>query len=175
MTEAAPAVAGEERLRALVQRSPIMLFMKGSPDAPQCGFSAKVVAALRAVGAEFDSFDILGDAGVRQGLKAYSNWPTFPQLYVAGELLGGCDIVLELAASGELAAELAAAGAPGDADRAAQLKALVSSSPVMLFMKGEQRGRWVVRGAWEGRTPCPHGHAPGPKLPLNQVPRPRRG
>ncbi|KAL6777767.1 GRX4 [Auxenochlorella protothecoides x Auxenochlorella symbiontica] len=136
VTEAAPAVAGEERLRALVQRSPIMLFMKGSPDAPQCGFSAKVVAALRAVGADFDSFDILGDAGVRQGLKAYSNWPTFPQLYVAGELLGGCDIVLELAASGELAAELAAAGAPGDADRAAQLKALVSSSPVMLFMKG---------------------------------------
>jgi Grx4 family monothiol glutaredoxin len=80
--------------------------LAGTPDEPRCGFSRKVVDALRAAGQPFGSFDILTDEAVRQGMKAFSQWPTFPQLYVNGELLGGCDIVLEMAASGELKAEL---------------------------------------------------------------------
>jgi Grx4 family monothiol glutaredoxin len=119
--------------------------MKGSPEAPQCGFSAKVVAALRAAGAsKFAHFDILTDDGVRQGMKEFSQWPTFPQLYAGGELVGGCDIVLELAEAGELAAELARAGGSGAAASAedpkaaarARLEALTRREPVVLFMKG---------------------------------------
>jgi monothiol glutaredoxin len=76
--------------------------MKGTPDFPQCGFSAQTVAALRAVGAEFAYVNIFEDPEIREGLKVFSNWPTFPQLYVGGELIGGCDITLELYESGEL-------------------------------------------------------------------------
>ncbi|CAA0825294.1 Monothiol glutaredoxin-S17 [Striga hermonthica] len=96
----------EDRLKKLVNSSKVMLFMKGSPDAPRCGFSSKVVGALKEEGVEFGSFDILGDEEVRQGLKTYSNWPTFPQLYYKGELVGGCDIVMELRESGELKSTL---------------------------------------------------------------------
>lgn len=74
----------------------------GSPDEPRCGFSRKVVEALRGVDQPFGSFDILSDEAVRQGLKEFSQWPTYPQLYVNGELMGGCDIVLEMAAGNEL-------------------------------------------------------------------------
>lgn len=107
----APAVVAEERvsderLKELINRKHVMLFMKGTPSAPRCGFSSKVVAALRGAGADFGSFDILSDQAVRQGLKEYSNWPTYPQLYVGGELLGGCDIILEMAQTGELAQEV---------------------------------------------------------------------
>ncbi|KAI9197748.1 hypothetical protein LWI28_003640 [Acer negundo] len=83
-----------------------MLFMKGTPDSPRCGFSSKVVNALREEGVSFGSFDILSDEEVRQGLKVYSNWPTFPQLYYKGELIGGCDIVLELRNNRELKSTL---------------------------------------------------------------------
>lgn len=76
----------EARLEALIKRAPVMLFMKGSADAPKCGFSNKMVDLLREAGAAFDTFDILTDEEVRQGLKAYSNWPTYPQLYVDGPL-----------------------------------------------------------------------------------------
>ena len=89
-------------LHKLVNSKPVMLFMKGTAGEPRCGFSRKVVEALNAVGVQFDTFDILSDETVRQGLKTYSNWPTFPQLYVQGELLGGCDIVLEMKENGEL-------------------------------------------------------------------------
>ncbi|KAJ4803437.1 Monothiol glutaredoxin-S17 protein [Rhynchospora pubera] len=92
----------EDRLKHLVSSSPVMLFMKGTPDAPKCGFSTKVVNALREEEVEFGSFDILSDEEVRQGLKSFSNWPTYPQLYYKGELIGGCDIVLEMHNSGEL-------------------------------------------------------------------------
>jgi len=85
-----------------LESSPVLLYMKGTPDFPQCGFSAQTVAALRAVGAEFAFINIFEDPEVREGLKAYSNWPTFPQLYIGGELIGGCDIALELYESGEL-------------------------------------------------------------------------
>lgn len=89
-------------LHKLVNSKPVLLFMKGTAREPRCGFSRKVVEALNAVGVQFDTFDILSDETVRQGLKTYSNWPTFPQLYVQGELLGGCDIVLEMKENGEL-------------------------------------------------------------------------
>jgi monothiol glutaredoxin len=90
--------------------APVVLFMKGTPDFPQCGFSAQVAAALRAVGAKFEAVNIFEDLELRDELKRYSNWPTYPQLYVNGELIGGCDIVLDLYRSGELAKILAAAG-----------------------------------------------------------------
>ncbi|XP_020581593.1 monothiol glutaredoxin-S11 [Phalaenopsis equestris] len=96
----------EDRLKNLISSSPVMLFMKGKPDAPSCGFSSKVVNALREEGISFASFDILSDEEVRQGLKTYSNWPTFPQLYYKGELIGGCDIVMELRKAGELKSTL---------------------------------------------------------------------
>jgi len=90
--------------------APVVLFMKGTPDFPQCGFSAQVAAALRATGAKYEAVNIFEDAELRDELKRYSNWPTYPQLYVNGELVGGCDIVLDLYRSGELATLLAAAG-----------------------------------------------------------------
>lgn len=96
----------EDRLKSLIASSPVMLFMKGNPDAPRCGFSSKVVNALREEGVSFGSFDILSDEEVRQGLKVFSNWPTFPQLYYKGELIGGCDIVMELRGNGELKSTL---------------------------------------------------------------------
>ncbi len=80
------------RLEALVSREPVMLFMKGTPDAPRCGFSATIVALLRDAGVKFGYYDILGDEAVRQGLKEFSKWPTFPQLYARGELVGGLDV-----------------------------------------------------------------------------------
>jgi monothiol glutaredoxin len=100
-----------ERIKAELSGSPVVLFMKGTPDFPQCGFSAQTVAALRAVGAEFKHVNIFEDAELREALKRYSNWPTYPQLYVRGELVGGCDIALEMYRSGELRALLAEAGA----------------------------------------------------------------
>ncbi|KAK1420094.1 hypothetical protein QVD17_21422 [Tagetes erecta] len=99
-------VSLEDRLKKLVNSTPVMLFMKGTPDAPKCGFSSKVVNALKEEGIKFGSFDILSDEDVRQGLKKFSNWPTFPQLYYKGELIGGCDIILELKSQGELASTL---------------------------------------------------------------------
>eukprot|EP00049_Salpingoeca_infusionum_P017989 m.355290 g.355290 ORF g.355290 m.355290 type:complete len:214 (-) comp17213_c0_seq1:2565-3206(-) len=106
--EPAKAETGDinARLKTLIGRSKVMLFMKGSPDEPRCGFSRTMVGLLKETGIEFDSFDILSDNDVRQGLKTYSNWPTYPQLYVNSELIGGLDIVKELKATGELAETL---------------------------------------------------------------------
>jgi Grx4 family monothiol glutaredoxin len=102
-----PKQSLDERLHALVSQSRVMLFMKGTPDEPRCGFSAKVVQALHAVGcSDYGSFDILSDEDVRQGLKKKFNWPTFPQLYCEGELVGGCDIILEMEQDGSLRNEL---------------------------------------------------------------------
>ena len=88
----------EEQLKA----HDVLLYMKGTPDFPQCGFSGQTVAALNAVGKPYAYVNIFEDPEVREGLKAYSNWPTFPQLYIKGELVGGCDIVIEMYHSGEL-------------------------------------------------------------------------
>jgi monothiol glutaredoxin len=100
-----------ERIKSELSSSPVVLFMKGTPDFPQCGFSAQTVAALRAVGAEFKHVNIFEEPEIRDALKRYSNWPTYPQLYVNGELVGGCDIALEMYRSGELKKLLAEAGA----------------------------------------------------------------
>lgn len=93
-----------KRIDALVKGNDVFLFMKGTPDSPQCGFSARVVDVLEDVGVAFGSANILADGELRQGVKDYANWPTFPQLYVKGEFIGGCDIVTEMHASGELKA-----------------------------------------------------------------------
>ena len=100
-----------ERIKAELGSSPVVLFMKGTPDFPQCGFSAQTVAALRALGADFKSVNIFEEPEMREALKRYSNWPTYPQLYVNGELIGGCDIALEMYQSGELQKLLSGAGA----------------------------------------------------------------
>ncbi|MEO7199080.1 MAG: Grx4 family monothiol glutaredoxin [Dokdonella sp.] len=91
-----------ERLKTTTDSHPIVLFMKGTPQFPMCGFSSRTVQALKAVGASFESINVLEDSEVRAHLPRYSNWPTFPQLFINGELIGGCDITLELYESGEL-------------------------------------------------------------------------
>jgi monothiol glutaredoxin len=91
-----------ERLKETVEANPIVLFMKGSPQFPQCGFSMRTAEALKACNAEFAYVDVLAEPAVRQNLPKYSNWPTFPQVFINGELIGGCDIVLDLYQSGEL-------------------------------------------------------------------------
>ncbi|GFH31725.1 uncharacterized protein HaLaN_30823, partial [Haematococcus lacustris] len=97
-TAAAPAAGAgvEGRIKYLLDQYPVLLFMKGVPDAPRCGFSRKVVEALRDIQVPFHAVDILADEELRAGVKAYSDWPTYPQLHVKGELVGGCDIVLEM-------------------------------------------------------------------------------
>jgi len=104
-----------EALQQAIDEHPVLLFMKGSPEQPACGFSARTVAALEAVGAPFAAVDILPDPRIRQELSAISNWPTIPQLFVNGELVGGCDIVTEMFESGELHQALGAE-APAAAD-----------------------------------------------------------
>ncbi len=92
-----------EAIAEAIGEHPVILFMKGTPDAPACGFSARTVAALQALDAQFAAVDILPDPRIRQELSAISNWPTIPQLFVDGELVGGCDIVTEMYETGELA------------------------------------------------------------------------
>lgn len=98
-----------QRIEQQLSSFPVLLYMKGTPDFPQCGFSARVVAALRALDAKFAYINIFEDPEIREGLKTYSNWPTFPQLYVNGELIGGCDIAVEMYETGELGEVLAQA------------------------------------------------------------------
>jgi monothiol glutaredoxin len=91
-----------EQIREQIEQNSIILYMKGSPNQPQCGFSARVVQSLMACGQRFAYVDILTNPDVRANLPAYANWPTFPQLWVKGELIGGCDIVTEMHDKGEL-------------------------------------------------------------------------
>jgi monothiol glutaredoxin len=91
-----------EEIETAIRQNRVMLFMKGTPDMPQCGFSAQTVRCLQLSGAEFAAIDILPDPRIRQQLSAHSGWPTIPQLFVDGELVGGCDIITELYESGEL-------------------------------------------------------------------------
>ena len=99
------------RIEQLLQEHKVLLFMKGTPDFPQCGFSGQAVQILGACATEFDHFNIFEDSDIREGLKSYSNWPTFPQLYINGELIGGCDIMIDLYKKGELVTLLAAVNA----------------------------------------------------------------
>ncbi len=95
-----------QRIDEVIASDDVVLFMKGSRSAPQCGFSATVIGLLDGLVADYTTFDVLSDSSLREGIKAYSNWPTIPQLYVRGEFLGGCDIIQELAGTGELAKSL---------------------------------------------------------------------
>jgi len=96
-----------DKIRATVTENPVVLYMKGTPQFPQCGFSATAVQILKACGVnKFASVDVLADAEVREGIKEFSNWPTVPQLYVNGEFVGGCDIMKEMYQAGELQKQL---------------------------------------------------------------------
>jgi monothiol glutaredoxin len=95
-----------DAIQQAIDQNNVILFMKGTPDQPMCGFSARTVAALQSLGAPFAAVDILPDPRIRQELSALSNWPTIPQLFVNGELVGGCDIVTEMYETGELAQTL---------------------------------------------------------------------
>jgi len=133
------ATSGEAlraRLKSLIESQPVVLFMKGHPDEPKCGFSRRVVEALSSAGVKFGSFNILADDDVRQGLKEYSNWPTYPQLYVDGEFVGGCDIVLEMAEAGELADACAAGDGKVKNAINERIKGMLAAQDVILFMKG---------------------------------------
>ena len=92
----------QDRIKQQISENSIVLYMKGSPQFPQCGFSGKSVQLLQACGAKFASVDILVDPEIREGIKQFSNWPTIPQLYIKGQFIGGCDIMTELYQSGEL-------------------------------------------------------------------------
>ncbi len=91
-----------EKIKQQVEGAPIVLYIKGTPQFPQCGFSARVVEALKVVGAEYNAYNVLQDAELMQNLPRYADWPTFPQLYINGELVGGCDITMDLLQQGEL-------------------------------------------------------------------------
>jgi monothiol glutaredoxin len=113
----------QDAISEAIRDHEVILFMKGTPERPMCGFSARTVAALDALGREFAAVDVLPDPRIRQELSVISNWPTIPQLFVNGELVGGCDIVTEMYESGELAQVLgveAPASAPGEAPAAAE-------------------------------------------------------
>ena len=98
-----------ERIKDQLENNPVVLYMKGSPDFPQCGFSGQVVQILGACKAKYISVNIFEDPELREALKDYSNWPTYPQLYINAELVGGCDIIIDLYKKGELVTLLAAA------------------------------------------------------------------
>ena len=98
----------QEKIERTVTSNNVVLFMKGTPDFPQCGFSGRAVQILRACGTEFSTVDVLADDDIRQGIKHYSNWPTIPQLYIKGEFVGGSDILLEMYEKGELQQKLTA-------------------------------------------------------------------
>jgi monothiol glutaredoxin len=101
-----------ERIKQDITENPVLLYMKGTPVFPQCGFSAAVVQILTTMGVKFKGIDVLADPEIREGIKAFSQWPTIPQLYVKGEFVGGCDIIREMYESGELQDYLNEHGVP---------------------------------------------------------------
>lgn len=133
-----PKVNTKESLETLVNSHPLMIFIKGTPSAPKCGFSRQLIELLSELNCTYGSFDILADESVRQGLKEYSDWPTYPQsnlrtyvVYINGELIGGLDIVKEMIANGEFQQIL-----PKEEDLNTRLKRLINQQKIMLFMKG---------------------------------------
>jgi monothiol glutaredoxin len=119
-----------DAIQSAISENPLILFMKGTPDAPACGFSARSVAILQSVGKPFAAVDILPDPRIRQELSSLSNWPTIPQLFVDGELLGGCDIISEMYESGELHESLGVES-PSDGAAAPEAQA-VQSAPMSI-------------------------------------------
>jgi monothiol glutaredoxin len=120
-----------EAIQEAIADHEIILFMKGTPEQPMCGFSARTAAALEALGTEYAAVDILPDPRIRQELSAISDWPTIPQLFVKGELVGGCDIVSEMYESGELAKVLGVQ-APAEAPQAAPAAAEPGAPPLQI-------------------------------------------
>jgi monothiol glutaredoxin len=120
-----------DAIKAAIDDNRVILFMKGTPETPRCGFSARTVAALQAVGTPFAAVDVLPDPRIRQELSGLSNWPTIPQLFVDGELVGGCDIVTEMYASGELA-EVVGVEQPADAPEAPAEPAPAQAPPMQI-------------------------------------------
>ena len=105
-----------ERIESDIKSNPVVLYMKGTPVMPQCGFSARVVQILSHLGVPFKGVNVLEDMEIREGIKAYTNWPTIPQLYVNGEFVGGCDIIMEMFQNGELQSMLKEKGIPTSAE-----------------------------------------------------------
>lgn len=105
-----------------VKANDVVLYMKGTKDMPQCGFSSRVVGVLNFMGVEFSEINVLADEGIRQGIKDYSDWPTVPQLYVKGEFVGGCDIITEMTLSGELDTLFEQNGVAYDKDAADKIR-----------------------------------------------------
>jgi len=128
----APKEDLDTKLKRLIKAHKCMLFMKGHPDVPKCGFSKQTVAILAELKAEYGTFDILTDDEVRQGLKTFSNWPTYPQLYIDGEFVGGLDIIKEMVEAGELQSMI-----PKKTSLEDRLKQLVNRAPLLVFMKGD--------------------------------------
>lgn len=130
----------EKKLKRLINASPCMLFMKGDPATPKCGFSRQIVDLFNGLDFEYGTFDILKDETVRQELKTYSNWPTYPQLYINGELIGGLDIIKEMIESNELQAMLpkkkVETASSGSLEQ--RMKDLINQGTVMVFMKGNR-------------------------------------
>uniref|UniRef100_A0A0A9XU97 Glutaredoxin-related protein 5, mitochondrial n=1 Tax=Lygus hesperus TaxID=30085 RepID=A0A0A9XU97_LYGHE len=104
------AEAGKPDFTNMVKKNKVVVFMKGIPDAPKCGFSNAVVQIMRMHGVNFDSYDVLEDEHIRQGIKDFSNWPTIPQVFINGEFVGGCDILVQMHKSGDLIEELKKVG-----------------------------------------------------------------
>ncbi|KAF9166487.1 Glutaredoxin 3 [Actinomortierella ambigua] len=131
---AAPALSAEEmnaRLKELTNSAPVMIFIKGTPTAPRCQFSRQLLEILTAQNIRFSSFNILADDEVRQAMKGFSNWPTFPQVYVKGEFVGGLDVVKELVETGEFQAMV-----PAEKDLKTRMDELIHKAPLMIFIKG---------------------------------------
>ena len=113
----------QDQIRDTVQKNDVVLFMKGTKQMPQCGFSSRVAGVLNYMGVEFTDVNVLADPEIRQGIKDFSDWPTIPQLYVKGEFVGGCDIVTEMTLSGELDALLDQKGITYDKAKADEIRA----------------------------------------------------
>ena len=116
-------MSAQETIQNTVDSNDVVLFMKGTKSAPQCGFSSKVAGILNFMGVEYTDVNVLADDEIRQGIKEFSDWPTIPQLYIKGEFVGGCDIVIEMTLSGELDTAFADKGVAFDAEKAEQIRA----------------------------------------------------
>lgn len=116
-------MSADVKIKETVTTNDVVLFMKGTKDAPQCGFSSRVAGVLNFMGVEFNDVNVLADDEIRQGIKDYSDWPTIPQLYVKGEFVGGCDIITEMTLSGELDTLFSENGVTYDKDAADKIRA----------------------------------------------------
>ena len=117
-----PLADAKHRISETVNATDVVLYMKGTKTMPQCGFSSRVAGVLNYMGVEFADVNVLADADIREGIKAYSDWPTIPQLYVKGEFIGGCDIITEMTLSGELDALLDDKGIAYDKEAAEKIR-----------------------------------------------------